>query len=61
VRLVLCAKAGTAYHAVVVHQVVALEARKNCLLSSRGCERLKWLMDEGTGFPAQEVLMLIGF
>jgi len=34
VRLVLCAKSGTAYHAVVVQQVVASEARKNCLLSS---------------------------
>jgi len=58
VRLVLCAKAGIAYHAVVVQRLVASETRKNCVLSSWGCERLKWQMDEGTGFPALEVLKL---
>lgn len=58
VRLVLCAKAGRSFHAVVVQRLVRSETRKNCVLSDWGCERLKWDIDEDTSFPKLEVLML---
>lgn len=58
VRLVLCAKTGTSYHAVVVQRLVESPARPNCILTKSGCERLQWKMDDHTGFPALEVLLL---
>lgn len=50
-RLIVRAVDGRRYDSIIVQRMQAAEPRKGCVLSDFGCRRLKWAINNTTGFP----------
>ena len=50
-RLIVRAVDGRRYESIIVQRMQATEPRKGCVLSDFGCRRLKWAMNNTSGFP----------
>jgi len=59
VRLIVRAVGGTRRDAIIVQRMRTAEPRNGCVLSSFGCRRLKWAVNDKTGFPGLAIVNLI--
>jgi len=58
-RLLVRAVDGVRRDVVVVQRLVDAAPRDNCVLTQFGCKRLRWDIDEETGFPKLAALALV--
>jgi len=58
-RLIVRAVDGKQRDVIVVQRMQAADARDNCVLTSFGCRRLKWVINDVTGFPSLAAVKLI--
>jgi len=59
VRLIVRAVGGTRRDAIIVQRMRTAEPQNGCVLSSFGCRRLKWAVNDKTGFPSLAIVNLI--